>query len=67
MEELEDKSFDMKRVEIRCKGCGGHLGHVFDDAPKQFGGLRYCINSGALDFTEDMTAKDDIKDSSTKS
>lgn len=45
----EDRSFLMARTEVRCGGCGGHLGHVFDDGPAP-SRLHFCINSAALDF-----------------
>jgi peptide-methionine (R)-S-oxide reductase len=50
VETRDDDSYGMHRTEVVCRRCGGHLGHMFDDGPRDKGGLRYCINSCSLEL-----------------
>lgn len=52
VELVEDNSLGMRRTEVKCKKCGSHLGHVFDDGPADKGGKRFCINSACLEHIQ---------------
>ena len=55
VEYIEDRAYGMVRTEVRCARCHSHLGHVFDDGPKEFNGARFCMNSIAINLDQNDT------------
>ena len=57
VEQIIDRSHGMIRTEITCKACDGHLGHIFDDGPKDTTGKRYCVNTTSIKFVKSKNSK----------